>query len=243
VLVIDDEPVVVTSLAAMLGIDREEAPWTESRSAVLLHSTDRRAAALVDGVLGSPEVVVKNLPPPLERVSGVGGATILGSGETVLVLNASDLVKTATGASRAAGATTASSRVHHAPAAATPEGGAPVVVVADDSVVSRMLEKGVLEAAGYQVRAAADGVEAWEILAEGGCSLLVSDVNMPRLDGLQLTARLRADARFRDFPVILITSLDSAEDKARGVEVGADAYIVKSSLTRGGLLEAVRRLI
>src|SRR5262249_31235751 len=81
------------------------------------------------------------------------------------------------------------------PAAATPERGAPVVVVADDSVVSRMLEKGVLEAAGYQVRAAADGVEAWEMLAEGGCSLLVSDVNMPRLDGLQLTARLRAEPR------------------------------------------------
>ncbi len=242
VLVIDDEPVVVTSLAAMLGIDRAEAPWTESRSAVLLHSTDRRAAALVDGVLGSPEVVVKNLPPPLERVPGVGGAAILGSGETVLVLSAGDLVKTATGASRAAAGTTATARVH-APAAAKPEGGVPIVVVADDSVVSRMLEKGVLEAAGYQVRAAADGVEAWEILAEGGCSLLVSDVNMPRLDGLQLTARLRGDARFRDFPVILVTSLDSPEDRARGVQVGADAYIVKSTLTRGGLLEAVRRLI
>jgi two-component system chemotaxis sensor kinase CheA len=242
VLMIDGEPVVVTSLAALLGIDREEASWTDSRSAVLLHSTDRRAAALVDGVLGSPEVVVKNLPPPLERVPGVGGATILGSGETVLVLSASDLVKTATGASRAAVGTTASARVP-APATPKPEGGVPVVVVADDSVVSRMLEKGVLEAAGYQVRPAADGAEAWEILAEGGCSLLVSDVNMPRLDGLQLTARLRADPRFRDFPVILVTSLDSAEDRARGVEVGADAYIVKSTLTRGGLLEAVRRLI
>jgi two-component system chemotaxis sensor kinase CheA len=187
-------------------------------------------------------VVVKNLPPPLERVPGVGGATILGSGETVLVLNASDLVKRATGASRAPAGKPATARVH-APSAVTPAAGVPVVVVADDSVVSRMLEKGVLEAAGYEVRAAADGVEAWELLTAGGCSLLVSDVNMPRLDGLQLTARLRADARFRDFPVILITSLDSAEDKARGVEVGADAYIVKSALTRGGLLEAVRRLI
>ena len=242
VLMIDDEPVVVTPLAAMLGIDREEPGWTESRSAVLLHSTDRRAAALVDAVLGSPEVVVKNLPPPLERVPGVGGATILGSGETVLVLSASDLVKSATGASRAAGVAPAAARVR-APAAAKAESGVPVVVVADDSVVSRMLEKGVLEAAGYEVRGAADGVEAWEILTAGGCSLLVSDVNMPRLDGLQLTSRLRADARFRDFPVILITSLDSAEDKARGVEVGADAYIVKSTMTRGGLLEAVRRLI
>jgi two-component system chemotaxis sensor kinase CheA len=242
VLVIDDEPVVVTSLAGLLGIDREGAPWTDVRPVVLLYSTERRAAVLVDGVRGSPEVVVKNLPAPLVRVPGVAGATILGSGETILVLSATDLIKSATGAPRAAASTRAPARTP-GPAPARQPGGSPVVVVADDSVVSRMLEKGVLEAAGYQVRAAADGVEAWGILNEGGCALLVSDVSMPRMDGLQLTKRLRADARFRDFPVILVTSLDSEEDRARGVEVGADAYIVKSTFSRNGLLEAVRRLI
>ena len=241
-LVIDDEPVAVTSLAGLLGIDREDAPWTDVRPAVLLHSTERRAAALVDGVLGSPEVVVKNLPPPLVRVPGVAGATILGSGETILVLSAADLIKSATGVPRGTASTRAPACTPR-PAPARPQGGSQVVVVADDSVVSRMLEKGVLEAAGYQVRAAADGVEAWEILNEGGCALLVSDVNMPRMDGLQLTTRLRADDRFRDFPVILVTSLDSEEDRVRGVEVGADAYIVKSTFSRNGLLEAVRRLI
>jgi two-component system chemotaxis sensor kinase CheA len=242
VLLIDDEPVVVTSLAALLGVDREEEAWTDVRPGVLLYSSERRVAVLVDEVLGSPEVVVKNLPAPLVRVSGVGGATILGSGETILVLSAGDLVKAATGGSRAATGKRAPARVP-ASAAAKPGDGTPVVVVADDSVVSRMLEKGVLEAAGYEVRAAADGLEAWEILSAGGCALLVSDVNMPRMDGLQLTARLRADSRFRDFPVILVTSLDTAEDRARGVEVGADAYIVKSTFSRNGLLEAVRRLI
>jgi two-component system chemotaxis sensor kinase CheA len=242
VVLIDDEPVVVTSLAALLGIDREDAPWTDVRPAVLLYSSDRRVAALVDGVLGSPEVVVKNLPPPLVRVPGIGGAAILGSGETTLVLSAADLVKAATGAARTT-TTKRSPARPSTPEAATPARGTPVVVVADDSVVSRMLEKGVLEAAGFEVRAAADGLEAWEILSAGGCSLLVSDVNMPGMDGLQLTARLRADARFRDFPVILVTSLDSPEDRARGVEVGADAYIVKSTFSRNGLLEAVRRLI
>jgi two-component system, chemotaxis family, sensor kinase CheA len=242
VVLIDDEPVVVTSLASLLGVDREDAPWTDVRPAVLLYSSERRVAALVDGVLGSPEVVVKNLPPPLVRVPGIGGATILGSGETILVLSAADLVKAATGAARTTTTKRAPARVS-APAAPAPARGTPVVVVADDSVVSRMLEKGVLEAAGFEVRAAADGLEAWEILSAGGCSLLVSDVNMPGMDGLQLTARLRADARFRDFPVILVTSLDSPEDRARGVEVGADAYIVKSTFSRNGLLEAVRRLI
>jgi two-component system, chemotaxis family, sensor kinase CheA len=242
VLLVDDEPVVVTTLAGLLGIDREEAPWTDVRPAVLLRSSERRAAALVDGVLGSPEVVVKSLPPPLVRVPGVGGAAILGSGETILILSVADLVKSATGAPRGTASTRGPARTPD-PASPGPKDGVPVVVVADDSVVSRMLEKGVLEAAGYQVRAAADGVEAWEILNAGGCALLVSDVSMPRMDGLQLTARVRADARFRDFPVILVTSLDSDEDRARGVEVGADAYIVKSTFSRNGLLEAVRRLV
>ena len=136
VLVIDNEPVVVTSLAGLLGIDREDAPWTDVRPAVLLDSTDRRAAALVDGVLGSPEVVVKNLPPPLVRVPGVAGATILGSGETILVLSAADLIKSATGVPRGTASTRAPARTPR-PAPARPQRGSQVVVVADDSVVSR----------------------------------------------------------------------------------------------------------
>jgi two-component system chemotaxis sensor kinase CheA len=238
VVAIEGEPVMVTPLAGVLGLDREESNGGGTRPAVLLRSGNRSVALTVDELLGSQDLVVKNLPAPLLRVRGLGGATILGSGDVVVVVNVADLVKSAAGTGRN-GAKDAPDRSAARPASASSR----VVLVADDSVVSRMLQKGILETAGYQVRVAADGMEAWELLQAEPCDLLVSDVNMPRLDGLELTAKLRSDARFRDFPVILVTSLDSAQDHARGVEAGADAYIVKSAFSRDGLLQAVQRLI
>jgi len=238
VLAIDGEPVMVTPLAGVLGLDREESNGG-SRPAVLLRSGNRAVALTVDELVGSQDLVVKNLPAPLVRVRGLGGATILGSGDVVVVVNVADLVKSAAGPGRAGAAKDTPDRAVARPASASSR----VVLVADDSVVSRMLQKGILETAGYQVRVAADGVEAWEILQSEPCDLLVSDVNMPRMDGLELTTKLRNDARFRDFPVVLVTSLDSSQDHARGVEAGADAYIVKSAFSRDGLLQAVQRLI
>ncbi|HXY73501.1 MAG TPA: hybrid sensor histidine kinase/response regulator, partial [Actinomycetota bacterium] len=238
VVSIEGEPVMVTPLAGVLGLDREEPNGGSMRAAVLLRSGNRSVALTVDELLGSQDLVVKNLPAPLLRVRGLGGATILGSGDVVIVVNVADLVKSAAGSGRGG--------AKDSPDRSTPRSSASssrVVLVADDSVVSRMLQKGILETAGYQVRVAADGMEAWELLLAEACDLLVSDVNMPRMDGLELTAKLRSDARFRDFPVILVTSLDSAQDHARGVEAGADAYIVKSAFSRDGLLQAVQRLI
>jgi two-component system chemotaxis sensor kinase CheA len=116
-------------------------------------------------------------------------------------------------------------------------------MVVDDSIVTRMLEKSILEAAGYRVRVAADGAEAWRSLEADPVDLIVSDINMPNMDGLALTARVRAHAHLHETPVVLVTSLDAPEDHARAVEVGADAYIVKSSFSQEGLLETVGRLV
>ena len=239
VVSIEGEPVMVTPLAGVLGLDREQSQERGMSPAVLLRSGNRSVALTVDELLGSQPLVVKNLPAPLLRVRGLGGATILGSGDVVVVVNVADLVKSAAGPGR-----TAAAKESGAPAPSRSQSAASrVVLVVDDSVVSRMLQKGILETAGYQVRVAADGMEAWEILQAEPCDLLVSDVNMPRMDGLELTAKLRSDARFRDFPVVLVTSLDSPQDHARGVEAGADAYIVKSAFSRDGLLQAVQRLV
>jgi two-component system chemotaxis sensor kinase CheA len=115
-------------------------------------------------------------------------------------------------------------------------------MVVDDSIVTRMLEKGILEAAGYEVAVAADGEEAWRALQSGPCDCLVSDVDMPGMSGLELVARVRADARLAALPVVVVTSLGSPEDHARAMEAGADAYIVKSSFSQEGLLATVGRL-
>ncbi|MFZ1465052.1 MAG: response regulator, partial [Anaerolineae bacterium] len=105
------------------------------------------------------------------------------------------------------------------------------------------LEKNILEAAGYRVRVAADGMEAWTLLQSEHADLLVSDINMPRMDGFELVTRVRQDERFKHLPAILITSLDSREDRERGIQAGADAYFIKSAFNEESLLAAIRRLL
>ncbi|MEJ0098277.1 MAG: response regulator [Pseudomonadota bacterium] len=102
---------------------------------------------------------------------------------------------------------------------------------------------GILESAGYIVKTAVDGLEAYTALRTAQFDLVVSDVEMPRLNGFDLTARIRADRKLAALPVILVTALEKREDRERGVEAGANAYLVKSSLDQSNLLEAVRRLV
>jgi two-component system chemotaxis sensor kinase CheA len=116
------------------------------------------------------------------------------------------------------------------------------VLVADDSLTTRTLERYILEAAGYEVELAGNGAEALAVLQERGCDVLVSDVEMPGLDGIELTTRVRAEPGLRDLPVILVTSLDSATDRERGLQAGADAYIVKSSFDQDQLLRTLREI-
>lgn len=116
------------------------------------------------------------------------------------------------------------------------------MLVVDDAVTTRTMERNLLEAAGYRVQVAVDGAEAWAALRTDGFDLVVSDVDMPRIDGFELTARIRADAQLGDLPVVLVSALESREDKERGIEVGANAYVVKSSFEQSNLLEIIRRL-
>ena len=117
------------------------------------------------------------------------------------------------------------------------------LLVADDSVTTRTLEKTILEEAGYEVWLAADGHQAWRILQEETIDLVVADVEMPGMDGFTLTDTLRHSSALGRIPVVLVTSLSSDKDRARGLEVGADAYIVKSGFGRDGLVAAVGQLL
>jgi two-component system, chemotaxis family, sensor kinase CheA len=191
----------------------------------------------VDEVIDEREVLVKRLARPLVRVRNVAGATVLRTGEVAPILNVADLLKSAR---RAAPVPT-----QRVTAPGAPEVSALAmkrVLVAEDSITSRMLLKGILESAGYQVKTAVDGLEAFTLLRTESFDVLVSDVEMPRLDGFDLTARVRADAQLRELPVVLVTALASREDRERGIEVGANAYLVKSNLDQSDLLAALRRL-
>jgi two-component system chemotaxis sensor kinase CheA len=118
------------------------------------------------------------------------------------------------------------------------------ILIVDDSITTRTLEKNILEAVGYRVELATDGQEALSVVDKAGIpDLVVSDILMPRMDGFELTEQLKNDARTAHVPVILVSSLDSPADKTRGIEVGADAYIVKSRFEQGNLLETIEQLI
>jgi two-component system chemotaxis sensor kinase CheA len=112
----------------------------------------------------------------------------------------------------------------------------------EDSITARTLLKSILEAAGYSVNTAVDGVDGLTRLRSGAFDVVVSDVEMPRMNGFDLTAKIRADKKLSEVPVILVTALQSREDRERGMDVGANAYIVKSSFDQSNLLEVVGRL-
>lgn len=210
-------------------------PEGDFAEVIVLGAGEKRIGFAVDAVLGEQEVLVKNIGRPLRRVRNIAGATVLASGSPALILNTADLLKSAV---RAAGASPAAS-----PVATGAEKRVRHILVADDSVTSRMLFKNILESAGYRVATAVDGVEALTALKTDEFDLLVSDVEMPRMDGFDLTAKVRAENKLAELPVVLVTAMGSREHQERGIDVGADAYIVKSSFDQGNLLEVIRKLV
>jgi two-component system, chemotaxis family, sensor kinase CheA len=169
---------------------------------------------------------------PLLRVRNVAGATVLGSGQVAPVLDVADLLQSA----RRAGASPRFAAPAPAPQRAQ-------ILVAEDSITSRLLLKGILEGAGYGVRTAPDGLEAFALLRQHRFDLLVSDVEMPGLNGFELATHVRADDRLKEVPIILVTALETPRDRERGLDAGANAYLVKSNFDQSDLLATIERLL
>ena len=202
---------------------------------LVLKSQGKRIGFIVNDVLNEQEVLIKSLSQPLARVRNIAGATVLGSGKVAPVLNVSDLMKSAAKAAvygpkpgkfEAKGEVTRKS-----------------VLVVEDSITSRMLLKNILETSGYLVVTAVDGIDAMTLLKTEKFDIVVSDVDMPRMNGFNLTEKIRGDKKLAELPVVLVTALESREDKERGIDVGANAYIVKSSFDQSNLLEVISRLL
>jgi len=225
-------PVQVARLAHILGLEAAERRRGERLNAVVLGSAEKQMAYLVDELLGEQEFILKTLSPPLTRVRYVAGATILGNGEIVMILNVPELVNASLDAGVA----------RPAPVKKAAGKRTKTILVVDDSITTRMLEKNILETAGYHVLLAIDGVDALSVLQSESCDLVLTDIQMPRLDGFELTEKLKATPQHKGLPVILVTGLASPEAKTRGIEVGADAYIVKSSFDQAKLLQTIEQL-
>jgi chemosensory pili system protein ChpA (sensor histidine kinase/response regulator) len=209
-------------LPRLLG-DFQAAPEQQRRySLLLLRAGAQRVAVQVDELRGNQELVVKNIGPQLARVIGIAGATVLGDGEVVLILNP---IALASREFRPAAAEPA------APAAPQPEAPAaprlPTVMVVDDSLTVRKIAGRLLSREGYHVLTAKDGVDALEQLLDVVPDVMLVDIEMPRMDGFDLTRNVRADARLKDIPIIMITSRTADKHRNYAREIGVNHYLGK----------------
>ena len=192
-----------------------------------------RLGLLVDDLLDEQEIVLKPQCPFLGDVRNLSGSTILGTGAICLVLNPRELILSARG----------KGALSLLPPSAEDADRRKVILMADDSMTTRTQLKRILEGAGYEVVPAVDGLDAFTKLGSRSFDALVSDINMPNMDGLTLTAKIRTDKKYRELPIILVTMLASDEDRRRGVVAGANAYITKPAFDQKLLLDTLRRLI
>ncbi len=226
----------LTTLAYLLRLgDAQVAAERETIPVAILKSGNRRVAVAVDALLSEMECVIKDLSPIAMKAGGLSGGVVMGDGSVVLVLDAAELVA-------------AFRRLAHKLAvlktsAPAPEKRAPTILVVDDSMTTRTLEKSILEAHGYRVIVAVDGLEALTQLRSEPIDLVVSDIEMPRLDGFGLVQEIKQDAQLQKIPVLLVTSLEKREDKERGLALGADGYIVKQKFDQMVLLDTVRQML
>lgn len=219
----------IFDLAGLLKLKPRKIVEREKLNLMILKWGDRRIALIVDQIIDEREILLKRLNPPLEEIPFLAGATILGDGNLVPVLNTTDLFKRGSG--------------QIAPEAKEQKVRKKKILVVEDSITSRVLLKNVLEGAGFAVQTAVDGAQAWKLLQKESFDLIVSDVEMPEMDGIALTKKIRKDPKLKSMPLILLTSLGSKEDQKRGLEAGANAYFIKSSFEQKSLLDLIKTLI
>jgi two-component system, chemotaxis family, sensor kinase CheA len=226
------EPVPLAPLAPALGLSSE--PWRveDRRMAVLIEASGQRAAFAVDEVLAERELSLEPLSGRLEGLSLASAVAVLPGGDLAVVLASRELVELAHGA--------------QAPSPVPPREAAPIrrrVLLADDAATTRALARSILEASGFEVIPAGDGEQAWSLLQQHGADVVVSDVEMPRMSGFDLTRAIRQSPRFARLPVVLLTALESDADRRRGLDAGADAYLVKATFDQRVLLDTIAELL
>jgi two-component system chemotaxis sensor kinase CheA len=233
VLPVDGRVIPVAGLASVLGPPFADAPFRDTINAVLVESAGRRLVLVVDALVDEREITVRGVEHG-DRSPLLSGATVLADLGVAPVLNAAAVVDAAAARGRERAPTesgTAESRRRS------------TILVADDSITTRLLEQSMLETAGYEVVSAADGRDAWQVLEGRAVDLVVSDVEMPGMDGIALCRMIRSSPRMARLPVILVTALEREDQRAAGLAAGADAYIGKSTFDHRTLLDVVRQFL
>jgi chemosensory pili system protein ChpA (sensor histidine kinase/response regulator) len=211
------EDFTLYNLGTLVGQAAAKAEGQNEIPLLLVRSGDLRAAVAIDQVLGNREIVVKPVGLQIASVPGIYGATITGEGNVVVILDVAPLVRRHLAQpQQAVEATVVTSQRH-----------APLVMVVDDSLTMRKVTGRVLERHNFEVAAARDGVEALELLEERVPDLMLLDIEMPRMDGYELATAMRADPRYKDVPIVMITSRSGDKHRQRAFEIGVQRYLGK----------------
>lgn len=234
-IMLGNQPIPLRSLADILDLKNSDQFIQDRISVIVIKKGLQSVALVVDEIHGEKEIVVKPLQPPISNVTHVAGGTLSGNGQAILVLNSNDIIDAALHSKT-------NLKVNMSNETRKIKEKTQILVV-DDSITTRTMEKNVLESKNYEVTLAVNGKEAWEILQKKKFSLLITDVSMPIMDGCTLTAKVKQSAELHDLPVIIVTSMDSVEDKKRGIDAGANAYIVKSEFESDSLIKIVEQLV
>ena len=236
VVTVRGSTVPLVSLANLLGFAEKKTLLPQRKlSVVVLKLRDQALACTIDGNLGNAEIVVKALGEQLKNVDFISGATILGDGCPALIINVTDIFAAADGMP-----TTSFRQVLEEQEEEVFRGS---ILIVDDSITTRTMERSILVANGYRVDLAVSGEDAMEKVVGTRFDLIVSDIEMPGMDGFELTRKVRGLEGYQDVPVIIVSSRSRDEDKRRALEAGAQAYIVKGSFDQGVLLDTVDALI
>jgi two-component system, chemotaxis family, sensor histidine kinase and response regulator WspE len=233
----DDQPVGLVEAAQVL--DLPPAERAGEMPVVVVSDRSHRFGVIVEEFLGERDLEVRPLDPRLGKVPDINSASVLEDGVPVLIIDVEDLVRSIDnllGGRRLRSIATATT------ASDAPRGPKRVLVV-DDSITVRELERQLLEARGYAVDVAVDGLDGWNAVRGGQYQLVISDVDMPRMDGIELVRSIKGDPRLQSLPVVIVSYKEREEDRMRGLDAGADAYLTKSSFHDQTLLDTVADLI
>jgi len=208
----------------------------ESMCVVVIGDHEATWGIVVDRFMGEQELVLRGLDARLQKVQDIGGASLLPDGSPLLVLDVDDVMRTAS--TLAAGGRLDPMRKESAPAKARKR-----VLVVDDSLTVRELERKMIESLGYMVDVAVDGMDGWNAMRAGHYDLVVTDVDMPRMDGIELVTLIKRDAALKAIPVMIVSYKDRDEDRRRGLDAGADYYLTKGSFYDETMLRAIEDFI
>jgi len=234
-ITLDEQQIGLVSAREVLGLP--QAPASDIYPVIVLGPMEGRYGLIVDALIGESDLVEKALHPRLGKVQDISATAVTQDGSPLLIFDVNDLLRSiaklvGAGKLGRVGQLASSSNV-----------AVKRILVVDDSITVREVERKLLASRGYEVEVAVDGMDGLNSARSGNFDLVISDVDMPRMDGIEFVSQLKRDAHLRDIPVVIVSYKESDEDRMRGLEAGADAYLTKSSFHDETLLDTVSGLI